>query len=223
VKHYQITKGTPCSIRAVGSSNWKSYATTKRLFFTECREEEGYLVFTHEGYELRVEPSLIGGAKKSEQQAPPALAPVTAPAGMVTLTREMVHAGKSNRGGWTKAQVSLLGVEWPPQPGWIERLDGTRIREETYNAFLAARKDPPVKGQASAALTAPTEVPAGMVVLTRELIHAGKYGSGSWTREQRRLLGVTENPPQKGWLNALIGTPITEEAYRAFLAAKPSK
>jgi hypothetical protein len=29
---------------------------------------------------------------------------------------------KTSNGGWTKKQLRLFGVEWPPQPGWRDRI-----------------------------------------------------------------------------------------------------
>jgi hypothetical protein len=54
----------------------------------------------------------------------------------VTLMPEMVHAGRSKRGGWSKEQLDLLGVEWPPTKGWIGRLTGKRVTGSALAAFL---------------------------------------------------------------------------------------
>ena len=44
--------------------------------------------------------------------------------------------GRSERGGWTKDQLALLGVTWPPEAGWIYRVMGDQITEEAARAFL---------------------------------------------------------------------------------------
>ena len=51
----------------------------------------------------------------------------------------MIFAGRSARGGWSRAQLTMLGVEWPPMKGWLARLDGTEIEPYRYRAFVLAR------------------------------------------------------------------------------------
>jgi hypothetical protein len=59
----------------------------------------------------------------------------------MTLTREMIHAGKSEAGGWTKKQLALIGVNWPPKPGWLEKLSrrGDTIERSVYEEFLSLK------------------------------------------------------------------------------------
>jgi hypothetical protein len=57
----------------------------------------------------------------------------------VRLTRELVHAGKSAGGGWSKEQLALIGVPWPPPKGWVGRLEGRRVPGSTAAAFLALK------------------------------------------------------------------------------------
>ena len=54
----------------------------------------------------------------------------------VTLTAEMVHAGKSRQGGWSREQLELLGVDWPPVEGWIGRACSRRWPGTTVATFL---------------------------------------------------------------------------------------
>jgi len=51
----------------------------------------------------------------------------------------MIHSGKSERGGWTRAQLALLGVTWPPLKGWLSALIGTELAKADYLAFLMSR------------------------------------------------------------------------------------
>lgn len=37
-------------------------------------------------------------------------------------TEDEIEAGKSQRGGWTRAQLAEWGVPWPPPKGWRARL-----------------------------------------------------------------------------------------------------
>lgn len=57
--------------------------------------------------------------------------------GRVVLTREMIEAGKSSRGGWSNKQVQQLGLpSLEGQKGWQERLVGTEVEAERYQRFL---------------------------------------------------------------------------------------
>jgi len=55
------------------------------------------------------------------------------------LTRAMIDSGKSDRGGWNRAQIELLGVEWPLSWGWITRILGKEISGRDYERFLELR------------------------------------------------------------------------------------
>jgi hypothetical protein len=45
----------------------------------------------------------------------------------------------TDAGGYTRAQLNLLNVEWPPVHGWKERLIDTEITDELYKEILAAK------------------------------------------------------------------------------------
>lgn len=49
----------------------------------------------------------------------------------VTLTGELLHslATGNNKAGWTRAQLKILGVKWPPKKGWLTRKIGDKITE----------------------------------------------------------------------------------------------
>lgn len=50
---------------------------------------------------------------------------------MVTLKE--INAAKTPKGGWTKAQLAIWGVPWPPVSGWIERLvNGEEFPKEQF-------------------------------------------------------------------------------------------
>lgn len=67
----------------------------------------------------------------------------------VILTKEMIDAGASLNGGWSRKQTDLLGVQWPLKNGWKKAMIGKRISKEHYTAFLELRdkhlKDRPVQ------------------------------------------------------------------------------
>lgn len=64
---------------------------------------------------------------------------------MLTLTHELIESGMTPRGAWTRAQLAVLGVSWPPRRGWKEALVGKQLSESAYGLFLEAAR---VKGKA---------------------------------------------------------------------------
>jgi hypothetical protein len=58
---------------------------------------------------------------------------------LVTVTAELIEAGQSERGGWSKAQLALIGVAWPPPAGWKEIAVGRRIPRADTERFVALR------------------------------------------------------------------------------------
>ena len=53
----------------------------------------------------------------------------------MTITPRWVHANKTKNGGWTRTQLSAIGVAWPPEKGWIGRVLGQEISEAQREAF----------------------------------------------------------------------------------------
>lgn len=51
------------------------------------------------------------------------------------VTEEWVKAFQSGNRGWNRAQLECIGVEWPPQKGWIQRIEGTSISEVAKARF----------------------------------------------------------------------------------------
>lgn len=54
----------------------------------------------------------------------------------VLVTRQFVHSGKTAAGGWTASQLKLIGIEWPPESGWINRTEGNEISKADADTFL---------------------------------------------------------------------------------------
>ncbi len=55
------------------------------------------------------------------------------------ITREFLFQGKSEAGGWNKAQIQVLGDEWwPLQTGWVGRMEdqGVEVSYEAAQKFL---------------------------------------------------------------------------------------
>lgn len=55
---------------------------------------------------------------------------------LVTITEEFLERGRSAQGGWTRGQLRLLGVAWPPVIGWQILLCGKKIAAEKAAQFL---------------------------------------------------------------------------------------
>jgi hypothetical protein len=67
----------------------------------------------------------------------------------VTITPEMLVRAKTKAGGYTRAQMDVFEVAWPPPPGWPRFLIGREVEQEQFdrfvqatNVFSAARKRP---------------------------------------------------------------------------------
>jgi len=56
--------------------------------------------------------------------------------GKVKLTQEILHAGQSRFGGWSKAQTDLLGIPWPLRHGWKHRIIGEMIDAGVVAEFV---------------------------------------------------------------------------------------
>lgn len=54
----------------------------------------------------------------------------------ITLTKELLDAAKTARGGYTKAQLALLGVAWPPARGWTAALIGRQVERDVAERLL---------------------------------------------------------------------------------------
>lgn len=59
---------------------------------------------------------------------------------MPLVTEELLALGRSAAGGWTKAQLALLGVPWPPVTGWKSKVIGSVLTEGDAATFVAQRK-----------------------------------------------------------------------------------
>lgn len=53
------------------------------------------------------------------------------------LKAEDIEAGRSSNGGWSRAQVELLGVSWPLVSGWKKALIGKEVPDSAYQRFVA--------------------------------------------------------------------------------------
>lgn len=52
----------------------------------------------------------------------------------MNITKDMIFKGQSRNGAWSKKQLRLLGVDWPPVEGWINK--EIKITPKKYEQFL---------------------------------------------------------------------------------------
>jgi len=56
------------------------------------------------------------------------------------LTKEMLAQGASDRGGYSRKQVEVLGGSWPHTPGWQKALIGREVSDEAFAEFVKLAK-----------------------------------------------------------------------------------
>jgi len=55
----------------------------------------------------------------------------------VMITRQFIQANKTRGGSWMRAQLSVIGVAWPPRNGWIDRVCGNVITHKQAQVFMS--------------------------------------------------------------------------------------
>ena len=46
-----------------------------------------------------------------------------------------IHRHRTPAGGWTAKALMVLGVAWPPAPGWVQRVEGKLLTEHERRVF----------------------------------------------------------------------------------------
>ncbi len=57
----------------------------------------------------------------------------------VEISEKLLTEGQSDKGGWNAAQLSLIGVAWPPVSGWKSLVIGKSITASDAAQFVALR------------------------------------------------------------------------------------
>ncbi len=57
----------------------------------------------------------------------------------VCVSDELIRAGESGNGGWSKKQLALLGIAWPPQKGWRRAVNGLKLTKSDADLFVALK------------------------------------------------------------------------------------
>lgn len=122
----------------------------------------------------------------------------------------MLADGMSDKGGWSKAQFSILGVTWPPLRGWKDVAIGKPITEEAAKLFVSlknkhkATKTKPTNSKLMAA--APLLLEASMVC---HAWHRSESQSLGTFNERMELCNYSEWLTRKA-LSAALGEPFDE-------------
>lgn len=58
----------------------------------------------------------------------------------ITITPELLAKAKTDAGGYTKAQLAILGIDWPPVKGWARAVIGRELDAEQAARFVEARE-----------------------------------------------------------------------------------
>lgn len=68
--------------------------------------------------------------------------PLTEETVKTVCVEKTLENGKSVNGAWSRAQLGMLGVEWPPAKGWKAALIRQKLRlsYEQHDQFVAVRK-----------------------------------------------------------------------------------
>lgn len=54
---------------------------------------------------------------------------------MIAVDKKFIMKYRTARGAWTRAQLNIIGVSWPPAQGWIARVTGKQITESEAEEF----------------------------------------------------------------------------------------
>ena len=73
----------------------------------------------------------------------------TARTGWVRVAREDILRLRSAAGGWSRAQLALLGVPWPPPAGWLDQLEGSLVSRDVLRRCGEMRKQRPARDRAT--------------------------------------------------------------------------
>ncbi len=55
---------------------------------------------------------------------------------LIKLSNKLIEKGKSINGGYSKHQLELLGIDWPPKKGWKKQIIGKQIQKNILDKFI---------------------------------------------------------------------------------------
>lgn len=57
------------------------------------------------------------------------------------ITKNWLLSNRTKNGAWTKRQLQVLGIEWPPKKGWQKVVIGENITEQEKSMFETSKLD----------------------------------------------------------------------------------
>jgi hypothetical protein len=57
--------------------------------------------------------------------------------GLVTVNNEVLAMAQTRNGGYTRAQLTAIGVPWPPPRRWKAAILGRRIPRHAFDALMS--------------------------------------------------------------------------------------
>lgn len=54
----------------------------------------------------------------------------------IRITKEILMDYRTKNGAWTKSQLDVLGVKWPPKKGWHDEVIGLKLTDDEFQKFI---------------------------------------------------------------------------------------
>lgn len=103
--------------------------------------------------------------------------------GTVELTSDIFDRAVSSNGGFSHAQLALLGVDGPPKKGWKRRLLGTFASREVVAEFIALKDKHLLRSRRKSAQKRPLFVTVDCLLTWKE-----QYRHPNWQRMRLHIL-----------------------------------
>ena len=58
------------------------------------------------------------------------------------VTLEWLKSHATKKGGWTRQQLDLLQIQWPPRKGWLKATVGLNISDDAARRFEVLGRQP---------------------------------------------------------------------------------
>ena len=122
---------------------------------------------------------------------------------LVPLTKKNLEEGRNPVSGWSKKQLSVLGVSWPPKKDWMDGLLGREFHDSEIDAFLdlsahkITTKAPRVDIVDDVTQMASKERPfKKRRIRAQRKWHSGSMKADKWAERRRADLMSKNNPSE---------------------------
>jgi hypothetical protein len=106
--------------------------------------------------------------------------------------------------------MDLGQIIFAPSMGHQERFAATKLAVQVSLGVKTAKSKPEPW----------SSMPVKPFTVTKEWLTLHATPAGGWTRRQTMALGIDSWPPPKKWHKRIVGTAITEDQRRAFIAGR---